>query len=165
MTEESTDMKKIIIIAVILLTAAISAQAQEINSIYNRYSGKEGVSSVYISPAMFNLMKDLPDVHVSAGDIDFSGIIKTFKGMYILDIENKSLASSLASDIRSAIGSGKYQLLMEATEEDESMQIYIASQGEIVTDLIMLATEKDSVSVIAISAEMTYADLQKLISE
>lgn len=165
MTKDIRDMKKIMIIAAILLTAAISAQAQEINSIYNRYSGKEGVSSVYISPAMFNLMKDLPDVHVSAGDVDFSSIIKTFNGMYILDIENRSLAATLASDIRTAIDSGKYQLLMEAAEEDETMQIYIASRGEIVTDLIMLATEKDSVSVIAISAEMTYSDLQKLISE
>lgn len=158
-------MKKIIIIAAILLSAAVSAQAQDINSIYNRYSGKEGVSSVYISPAMFNLMKDLPDVHVSSGDVDFSGIIKTFKGMYILEIENKPKASALSSEIRSAVDNGKYQLLMEAAEENESMQIYIASEGEIVTDLIMLATEKDSVSVIAISAEMTYADLQKLISE
>lgn len=158
-------MKKIIIMAVILLSAAVSAQAQEINSIYNRYSGKEGVSSVYISPAMFNLMKELPDVHVSTGDVDFSGIIKTFKGMYILDIENNATAAALSAEIKDAIGNGKYQLLMEAAEEDESMQIYIASKGEIVTDFIMLATEKGSVSVIAISAEMTYADLQKLISE
>ena len=49
-------MKKIIAISVMLLIA-VGAFAQEGKRLYNKYSAQEGVSAVYISPAMFKLMK------------------------------------------------------------------------------------------------------------
>ena len=48
-------MKKIILIFAALLLA-FSAFAQDGRSIYNRYSDEEGVTAVYISPAMFRLL-------------------------------------------------------------------------------------------------------------
>ena len=45
-------MKRILVMTVAVLTA-VSAFAQSGKDIYNRYSGREGVSAVYISPAMF----------------------------------------------------------------------------------------------------------------
>ena len=69
--------------ALLLISAAIASQAQDWSDIYNRYSGKDGVSSVYISPAMFKLMQKLPEVQVEAEEVDLTGIIRTFNGMYI----------------------------------------------------------------------------------
>ena len=55
-------MKRLAIIIMFLAAAAMSAAAQDGKEIYNRYSGKKGVSSVYISPTMFKMMKSLPEV-------------------------------------------------------------------------------------------------------
>ncbi|MBR2063830.1 MAG: DUF4252 domain-containing protein, partial [Bacteroidales bacterium] len=48
------DMKKIMTIAFVLLFS-VGAYAQEGKRLYNKYSDTEGVSAVYISPAMFKL--------------------------------------------------------------------------------------------------------------
>lgn len=73
-----TDKMKRAIMILLAATLAFTAAAQDWNSIYNRYSGKEGVSSVYISPAMFRLMKSLPDVEIESEDVDLGGIIMPY---------------------------------------------------------------------------------------
>lgn len=156
-------MKKIISI-VVLAFAAVSLYAQGGKDIYNRYSGKKGVSAVYISPAMFNLIKELPDIQVESDDVNLSGIIKGFSGMYILDVEEPSLAGQLASEISSMVEKGKYELLMEAVDEGEKMHIYIVREGDMVTDFLMYAAESDSTSVISISGTIPMAELQKALA-
>ena len=158
-------MKKLMISALLLISAAIASQAQDWSDIYNRYSGKDGVSSVYISPAMFKLMQKLPEVQVEDGEVDLTGIIRTFNGMYILDIEDGETAAKLSGEIREKFDGKKYELLMEAQDGPEEMKIFIASKGDIVTDLIMFTAEKTSASLIAITGEMPYSELQKLIAE
>lgn len=146
-------------------TLAFTAAAQDWNSIYNRYSGKEGVSSVYISPAMFRLMKSLPDVEIESEDVDLGGIIRTFTGMYILDIEDGKAAAELEAELQHVIKAGRYELLMEAADESETMRIYTISKGDTVTDFLMLAYDGSETSVIAITGEIPFSELQKLISE
>lgn len=158
-------MKRLAIIIMFLAAAAMSAAAQDGKEIYNRYSGKKGVSSVYISPTMFKMMKSLPEVSMESGEVDFSSIIKTFNGMYIIDIEEPELAKSLSEEVAAMAESGRYELMMEAAEESEKVRIYIVSKGDIVTDFLMFAQEKGSASVISISAEMPFSELQKLIAQ
>lgn len=158
-------MKKLMISALLLISAAISVQAQDWSDIYSRYSGKDGVSAVYISPAMFKLMQKLPEVQVEAEEVDLTGIIRTFNGMYILDIEDAETAGKLSGEIREKFDGKKYELLMEAKDGPEEMKIFIVSKGDIVTDLIMFTTEKTSASLIAITGEIPYSELQKLIAE
>lgn len=157
-------MKRIVAIAALLMMA-LSAYAQSGKEIYNRYSGKKGVSSVYISPTMFGLMKELPDIHIESGDVNFGPIIKTFDGMYILSVEDSAIAADLEKEIGDMVSQGRFELLMEAVEESEKMRIYIVSKGDTVTDFLMLAYEPESASVISISGNMPMAELQKILSE
>lgn len=157
-------MKRIVAIAALLMMA-LSAYAQSGKEIYNRYSGKKGVSSVYISPTMFGLMKELPDIHIESGDVNFGPIIKTFDGMYILSVEDSAIAADLEKEIGDMVSQGRFELLMEAVEESEKMRIYIVSKGDTVTDFLMLAHGPESASVISISGNMPMAELQKILSE
>ena len=157
-------MKRIVAIAALLMMA-LSAYAQSGKEIYNRYSGKKGVSSVYISPTMFGLMKELPDIHIESGDVNLGSIIKTFDGMYILSVEDSAIAADLEKEIGDMVSQGRFELLMEAVEESEKMRIYIVSKGDTVTDFLMLAYEPESASVISISGNLPMAELQKILSE
>ena len=56
-------MKRLVILAALLLTT-LSSFAQDGKSIYQKYSESEGVSAVYISPAMFRLIGRIPDLNV-----------------------------------------------------------------------------------------------------
>ena len=155
-------MKSIIILATVMMTA-VTAYAQSGKDIYNRYSGKEGVSAVYISPAMFSLMKKLPDIQVEAGDVNLGPVIRTFDGMYILDVSDRALACTLETEMSDMVSQGRFELLMEAVDETDRMHIYIVRKGDIVTDFLMLTHEEESTSVISISGNMPMAELQKIL--
>ena len=56
-------MKRIIVILAALLLS-ISTFAQHGKNIYQKYSDAEGVTAVYISPAMFRLIGKIPDMEL-----------------------------------------------------------------------------------------------------
>lgn len=156
-------MKKILILSLLVFICTASF-AQGGRDIYNRYSGKKGVSAVYISPTMFSLMKSLPDVEVESKDVNIGRIIKTFEGMYLLSVENPELAASLSAEIGNMVKSGRYELLMEAKDEGETARIYIIQKDGIVSDFLMLAEEGREVSVISIVGSMPLDELSAMIA-
>ena len=64
-------MKRIIVILAALLLS-ISAFAQNGKSIYQKYSDADGVTAVYISPAMFRLIGTIPDLEVGEDKVNRS---------------------------------------------------------------------------------------------
>lgn len=156
-------MKRFILIISAILFAT-SAFAQSNNAIYNKYSGKQGVSTVYISPNMFKLMKYLPEVEIlDDKEVRFDKIIRTFEGMYVVEIENIALAKNLVSDVESMIAKGKLELLMEVKEKDETVRIYAEQEGDIFKKLIVLEKEDDSATYISIDAEMSQEAVAELL--
>lgn len=157
-------MKKIITAAVsILLTFTLSAQ--EGRSIYNRYSDAENVSAVYISPAMFRIMGKLPEMNLSGNDVPFSSIVKSLNGFYLIESKNSSINASLKADAEKMIRSGRYELLMEARDNGQTVHIYISGDEQTVVGLVMFVDEKDSVAFINIDGNMSRAKLEKLIAD
>ena len=100
-------MKKFILIALAALIGT-SALAQDGKSIYNKYSEAEGVSAVYISPAMFKLMKKIPDIDLEGESVNLGPIIKTLTGMYIISSENPAINDDIKKDVDRFIKRGTY---------------------------------------------------------
>ena len=94
-------MKRIIVILAALLLS-ISAFAQNGKNIYQKYSDAEGVTAVYISPAMFRLIGTIPDLEVGEDKVNLTPIIQALTGFYIIDSENPMWkASSMAGNTNS----------------------------------------------------------------
>ena len=157
-------MKKIIIIALAAIISMASAAAQNSKKqIYIDYSGKPGVSAVYISPAMFKLMKSVPDIEINDQDVNFSRFIRTLEGMYILDTEEPEIASQLVRDVEKELRNGKHELLMEAVEGSETTRIYVVEKDSIVSDLILLSRDGGSTSYTSITGQMPLDEISKMI--
>lgn len=157
-------MKKIIILLLAFAVSMVSSVAQNSKKkIYSEYSGKPGVSAVYISPAMFKLMKTVPDIEINSQEVNFSRFIRTLEGMYILNTSDQDIASRLAKDVESELRYGKHELLMEAIEENQTTRIYIVQNDSIVSDLILLSRDGHSTSYISITGEMPLDELSKMI--
>lgn len=159
-------MKRIIILAVLLLSATI-ASAQEGKNIYNKYSGSKGVSAVYISPAMFKIIGKLPDLEIKTADgnsMDLAPLISTFQGFYMLDISNATTVSAINQDVASMTSKGKYELMMELKDEGETLQIYTSGNEKIIQSFVFIASEGDSLQFICIDGEMKRSDIEKLIA-
>ena len=156
-------MKRFLLVfSAILLASSIFAQSN--NTIYNKYSGKQGVSSVYISPSMFKMMKSLPEVEIyDDKDVHFEQIIKSFEGMYVIEVENIALVKSVISDVESMIAKGNLELLMEVKESDETVRIYVEKEGDMFKKFIMLEREDDSATFISIDAQMPQEAVAELL--
>lgn len=157
-------MKKIIVIAVMLLSA-IGAFAQDGKSIYQKYSDEEGVSAVYISPAMFRLIGKVPDLKVEDADVNLGPIIKSLSGLYIINSENPNVNATLKGEVDRLVKAGRYEMLMEAKDSGETVRMYTLGTESIVNSFVMVSEDGEETSFICLDGKMNRDDLEKLLAE
>jgi hypothetical protein len=157
-------MKRIIILfAALLLTA--SAFAQNGKSIYQKYSDAENVSAVYVSPAMFRLIGQIPNLEVGEDNINLTPVIRSLTGLYILNSENATVNGSLRADAERFINFGKYELLMEAKDSGEVVRMYTLGNDRTIEGFVMLAAEANEVTFICLDGQMPRKDFEELLSK
>ena len=159
-------MKRIIILAILLLSATM-ASGQEGKNIYNKYSGGTGVSAVYISPSMFKIIEKLPDLEMETEDgkaINLAPLISAFQGFYMLDISNPATISAIKQEVASMISKGRYELMMEVKDEGDTLQIYTSGNEKIVESFVFIASDEESVQFICIDGKMSRSDIEELIA-
>ena len=156
-------MKRIIVIT-LLLASFLCAAAQDGKSIYKKYSESEGVSAVYISPAMFRLMGKIPDLKLEDENVNLAPIIQTLTGLYIINSENSAISEGLKADVERFVSSGQYEMLMEAKDNGDVVRMYTTGDESIVNSFVMLSLEPDETSFICIDGKMKREDLDKALS-
>ena len=161
------DMKKIITIAFMLLLA-VGAFAQEGKKLYNKYSDQEGVSAVYISPAMFKLVGQLPDINVDMANgekMDVAPLVRSFSGFYMLSFEQKSAASTeLYKEVTAMVNKGNFELLMEVKDSGSTIRMYTLGDERTVSSFVCIINEDDETMFFSLEGSMDRSDLEKLIA-
>ena len=159
-------MKRFILLTVMLLSVAI-ASAQEGKNVYNKYSGHKDVSAIYISPSMFRMIGNLPELEVdngNGGKMDIAPLIKTFKGFYLLDISDKSVIDSINKDVADMMKTGKYEMLMELKDEVDIIQIFTAGNETTIDSFVFKAQDGESLQFICVDGAMDRSEFEKLMS-
>ena len=157
-------MKRIFtLIAALLLT--LTAFAQNGKSLYQKYSDADGVSAVYISPAMFRLIGSLPDLEVGEEKVNLAPIIQALEGFYILNSENPDINSKLRADAERFINNGKYELLMEVKDSGETVRMYTMGNERTVNGFAMLAAEAAEVTFISLDGQMPRKEFEAIIAK
>ena len=157
-------MKRIItLFAALLLT--LTAFAQTGKSLYQKYSDADGVSAVYISPAMFRLIGSIPDLEVGEEKVNLAPIIQALDGFYILNSENPDINSKLRADAERFINNGKYELLMEVKDSGETVRMYTMGNERTVNGFAMLAAEPAEITFISLDGQMPRKEFEALIAK
>lgn len=157
-------MKRIIVLFAALLLS-FSAFAQNGKSIYQKYSDAENVSAVYVSPAMFRMIGQIPDLEVGQDNVNLTPVIRSLTGLYILNSENAAINGSLRADAERFINSGRYELLMEAKDSGETVRIYTVGNDRTIEGFVMLAAEASEVTFICLDGQMPRKDFEELLSK
>lgn len=157
-------MKRIIVLFAALLLS-FSAFAQNGKSIYQKYSDAENVSAVYVSPAMFRMIGQIPDLEVGQDNVNLTPVIRSLTGLYILNSENAAINGSLRADAERFINSGRYELLMEAKDSGETVRIYTVGNDRVIEGFVMLAAEASEVTFICLDGQMPRKDFEELFSK
>ena len=151
-----------------MLLIAVGAFAQEGKRLYNKYSDQEGVSAVYISPAMFKLMGQLPDINVETADgkkMDMAPLVRSFSGFYMLSFEKKSAASAeLYKEVTSMVNKGNFELLMEVKDDGSTIRMYTLGDEKVVSSFVCIVNEEDGMMFFSLEGSMNRSDDEKLIA-
>ena len=158
-----------IIAAMALMLTAAAATAQDAAGIYKKYSGNPGVEAVYISPAMFRMIGELPEVPVALGGdmVDLAPVIASLDGMYILDSSNAEVNAKLSEDIRAFVGKGSFELLMEAVDEGEKVSMYTdpdRRDSDMLNGFLLHVDSPGETTFIYIDGRMSREDFEALVS-
>lgn len=156
-------MKRLyLLLAALLLSAA--AFAQNGRQIYNRYSGTDGIEAVYISPAMFRLIGKIPDIELQDGGVNFSSLIRSMSGFYLLNTSDAKTGRQLAADVRKYVESGRYELLMEAKDSGQTVQLFTMGDEQTVTSFVLFSQDAGEVSFICLEGQMDRREMEKLLA-
>lgn len=162
-------MKKIIIAITVLLLTAAGTFAQEGKNIYNRYSDAQGVSAVYISPAMFKLIGKIPELNVEVAEgenMDLAPLIRSFSGFYMIDTDcNHEIGKTLASDVEGMVRKGRYELLMEVKDDGDNVRIYTVGNDNTIKSFVFLCKSDGAVQFICVDGTMNRQEVENLIAK
>ena len=157
-------MKRLIILFFLLLST-LNASAQTGKSIYQKYSGQENVSAVYISSAMFRMIGKIPDLKAGDDEVDLTPIIQKLSGFYIISSVNPSINENLQSEVKRFIANGRYELLMEAIDSGEIMRMYSVGSEKTVNSFVMFAIDGSETTFICLDGQMDRDQLEKVLAE
>lgn len=158
-------MKKLFTIAAILLLGTL-AHAQDSKSIYNKFSDEKGVSAVYISPSMFKMIGKLPEIEIgdNGEKVDITPIVNTLKGFYLLNTSDDGVVRRLNNDVKSLLGKGSFELMMEAKNDGETIRIYTDGDDNIIRSLVMMALNGSEATFLSMDGLINREALEKMIA-
>lgn len=132
-------MKKyIILLLLICVTAGLSAQNKAIEQLFQKYSDKEGFTSVVITKNMFQLFANIDNPN----NDDFLRTVKNLEFIKILSIKGENDGKAFYQDIQAAIPEKDYKELMTIKETDNQVKFLTLEKDGVIKELIMISGGK-----------------------
>ena len=144
--------------------SVVLANAQDYKNLYQKYSDDERVTAVYISPAMFKLIGKLPEVKIEDNGVDFSPMIKSMTGFYMLQTEDKDLAEKIHKDVSKVVSGHKFETLMEVKQKGERVNIFSLGDNDFLKSLVLTAVSGDETVFITIDGLMKREDVENAVN-
>lgn len=129
------------------LGLALSAQNSPIDRLFDKYSGKEGYTSVYISKYMFNMFASIdPD------DKELQQVIGGLSSIKILATESPQVGINFYNEVVKELPAKDYKELMVIKEKDKDLKFMVKDIDGRVVELLLLIGGRDN-AIICIHGE------------
>lgn len=165
---------RLIAVLTFIIAATVSSVAQD--CFFNKISEMQGVTSVYISPKMFSLMKG----SVDKDDKNMDNIISKLTGLQILSCENKNAANSLRKEVAYINPKNGYEELLRIKDDSTHVVIYCKENNETgkngkygnenktnkkENEYVLVADETDEFSIILLKGIFTLDEVQSIMND
>ncbi|MDA3780989.1 MAG: DUF4252 domain-containing protein [Bacteroidales bacterium] len=151
-------MKKIIvsIFILILFGGTLSAQNSTVDKLFDKFSGQEGYTSVYISSYMFSMFSE-----VEYEDKEMDKLVNKLKSIKILAADNISTAQ-FQKDIIEKLPLTEYEQLMVVKEKGENVTFYINENNGLIIELLLITLGEEDNAIICIQGDIDLKNISKL---
>lgn len=154
-------MKKWIIIGLMLL--ATMTQAQKIN--YDKLMEMDGITTVYISEAMFKLLPK-ETLNSNIDNVDLAKMVGGMKAIYIFTAEDEAKKKILKEAFSNhSKTSANIEMLMFVKDGSDKVKMFAEKEGKQVKGLFLHTEEENEFTVISILGDFFMEDIQKAIAE
>ncbi|WP_321426152.1 DUF4252 domain-containing protein [uncultured Bacteroides sp.] len=144
------------VLLIILMCCASVASAQ--NKLIEKFADMDGVTSVFISKSMLQMMPNM-----KTEGIDIGGIAGKLESMLILTSEKASISNMMKNEIPSFTSNKSYEELMRVKDEGSRVTFYIKRKNNSkIGELIMMVDEHPQFVFIQIKGDMTLQDIQNI---
>jgi len=155
-------MKKLLLFSVLLLPAIMQSAAQKnpIDDLFDRYSGREGITTVYISGRMLSLFSGN-----TKDDPETSNIIGRLTSIRIISIDDPVVNKSVNfyNELGKSIKLNEFEELMVVREGQDIVKFLIRESGTKITELLMVSGGTSN-SIISIRGDIDLKSISKLSS-
>ena len=155
-------LKKTAITFMLVLPIFVFAQSPA-DALFDKYSGEDGYTSVYITQHMFELFADIDNAE---DEEQFSDLVKDLKCIKILSIEKDSTETpkkvNFFNEIMEDFPKQKYEELMVVKKKGQDIKFLIWKDGKIIKELLMIIGGNDDNAIISIQGDINLKTISKL---
>jgi len=152
-------MKRIAIGGMIMMfTLTAFSQKSAVDKVFDKYSGKEGYTTVYISSFMFNLLNSL-----EVDDPDYNEFKKATSGINSIKIltQEGDGSASFGKELIQMLPREEYKEMMVVKDEGEDVLFLARESGGKITEFLLIVSGGGEDALIAIQGNI---DLKSISS-
>jgi hypothetical protein len=146
----------------VLFPVMLAAQSPA-DKLFDKYSEKEGFTSVYITQHMFSLFADIET------EEDEDGFVELVKNLYCIKIVSvddeatrKNTNINFYDEIMNDFPDSKYEELMVVKKKDQDVKFLIRKENKIIKELLMIAGGMEDNALISIQGDIDLKTISKL---
>jgi hypothetical protein len=159
-------MKRVIILMVLfIIPALIRAQNAPVDALFDKYAGKDGFTTVYISKYMFDMFRS-HDIEDKEAD-ELNKVLGKLTAIKILAVEDPSFIGkgiNFYNEIMKELPREKYNELMVVKNKESDVVFLAREEKGVIVELLLVtggADESDNV-LISIQGEIDLETISKL---
>lgn len=152
-------MKINILIICLIFVSRITFSQSPVDKLFDKYSGKDGFTTVYITQYMFEMFKN-----VNTSDKEFDDLVKNLKSIRILSVEDKKAIpanTNFFKEVMKELPLNEYKELMVVKEKDQELKFLIKENQGRISELLLVSGGKDN-ALICIQGNIDMKSLAKL---
>lgn len=155
-------MKKIICLLIFSLPIIANAQESQLDAFFNKYSGKEGYTSVYITKYMFELFKK---VNNAQEDKEFKEAVSHLNSIKLLTVDSLTNAKThfqFRKELLSVLPKNVYKELMVVKDGKSTVTFLIREENSKISEFVMTVDNPSSPLLIYLQGDITLNKISKL---
>ena len=141
-----------------LICSAMS-YAQDNSKLFEKYTDVDGVTSVYISKAMFNMMPAIQDIGLNL--MNMRGKVES---LCTITTKRKDLIPQMRKDFSQLVGK-THEELMRVRDGKSKVTFYANMNGENVKDLLMIVDDETDFIIMQLTGHFTLQDIREITKD
>ena len=144
----------------IMISLSVFAQKNPVDKLFEKYSGKDGFTTILISSKMFSMFSEM-----ETGDDEINNMISNIESIKILTTEDESLLDpgiNFYKEIMDELSIDEYEELMVVKEKDQDIKFLVKEKEDIIVELLLVIGGKENNALISIRGIIDLKSISRL---